>query len=65
MRVISKPQKGAFTATIGKLIGEIWERISSPENQRNCIKVTDPVMSLCHEEEYKENMDEIEIVLTV
>ena len=49
MRVISKREKGTFVATIGKLIGEICTSVGSPENQRNRVKVTGPVMFLCHD----------------
>ena len=65
MRVISKREKGTFTATIGKLIGEICACVSSPENQRNRVKVTGPIMFLCHDEEYKETGADIEIDLPV
>ena len=61
MRVISKREKGTFAATIGKLIGEICACVSSPENQRNRVKVTGPIMFLCHDEEYKETGADIEI----
>ena len=62
MRVISKREKGTFTVTIGKLIGEICACVNSPENQRNRVKVTGPIMFLCHDEEYKETGADIEIV---
>ncbi|HWQ49847.1 MAG TPA: MerR family transcriptional regulator [Methanosarcina sp.] len=65
MRVISKREKGAFVETIGKLIGEICTSVGSPENQRNRVKVTGPVMFLCHDEEYKETGADIEIALPV
>jgi len=65
MRVISKREKGAFIATIGKLVGEICACVGSPENQRNRIKVTGPIMFLCHDEEYKETGADIEIALPV
>jgi len=65
LRIISKREKGAFTATIEKLIGEICACVGSPENQRNRVKVTGPVMFLCHDEEYKEIGADIEIALPV
>ncbi len=65
IRVISKREKGAFTATIGQLIGEICACVDSPENQRNRVKVTGPIMFLCHDEEYKETEADIEIVLPI
>jgi effector-binding domain-containing protein len=63
IRVVSKREKGTIAISIGKLIGEICACISSPENQRNRVKVTGPVMFLCHDEEYKETDADIEIAL--
>jgi effector-binding domain-containing protein len=65
LRVLSKREKGSFVVTIGKLIGEICACVSSPENQRNRIKTTGPIMFLCHDEEYKETGADIEIALPV
>lgn len=65
LRVVSKREKGTFSVTIGKLIGEICACVSSPENQRNRVKVTGPIMFLCHDEEYKETGADIEIALPV
>jgi effector-binding domain-containing protein len=65
LRVISKREKGSFAVTIGKLIGEICACVSSPENQRNRVKVTGPIMFLCHDEEYKETDADIEVALPV
>jgi effector-binding domain-containing protein len=65
LRVISKREKGTFVVTIGKLIGEICACVSSPENQRNRVKATGPIIFLCHDEEYKETGADIEIVLPV
>ncbi len=65
IRVVSKREKGTFEITIGKLIGEICACISGPENQRNRVKVTGPIMFLCHDEEYKETDADIEIALPV
>jgi len=49
MRVLSRMEKGALSATIGKLIGELCSLVSNPANQRGQLKVTGPVMSLYHE----------------
>jgi effector-binding domain-containing protein len=65
LRVLSKREKGNFVETIGKLISEICACISSPENQRNRVKTTGPIMFLCHDEEYKETGADIEIALPV
>ncbi|MDR7665703.1 GyrI-like domain-containing protein [Methanosarcina sp. Z-7115] len=65
MRIVSKREKGTFAVTIGKLIGEICACVGSPENQRNRVKVTGPIMFLYHDEEYKETDADIEIALPV
>lgn len=65
MRVISKREKGIYAVTIGRLIGEICSCISSPENQRNRVKVTGPIMFICHDEEYKETDADIEVALPI
>lgn len=65
MRVISKREKGVYAVTIGKLIGELCACVDSPENRRNRVKVTGPVMFLCHDEEYKEEGADIEVALPV
>lgn len=65
MRVISKREKGIYAVTIVKLIGEICACVSNPENQRNRVKVTGPIMFICHDEEYKETGADIEVALPV
>lgn len=50
LRVISKREKGALSATIEKLIGELCSLVALPANQRSQLKVTGPVMSLYHED---------------
>ncbi len=50
LRVLSKKEKGALSATIEKLIGELCSLVSLPANQRNQLKITGPVMSLYYED---------------
>ena len=65
IRVVSKRETGTYAATIGKLIREICACVSSPENQRNRVKVTGPIMFLSHDEEYNETDADIEIAIPV
>jgi DNA-binding transcriptional MerR regulator len=58
LRVLSKMEKGALSATIGKLIGELCSLVALPANQRGQLKVTGPIMSLYHEDCADENGDE-------
>ena len=50
LRELSRKEKGALSATIGKLIEELCTLASLPANQRNQLKVTGPVMSLYYED---------------
>jgi effector-binding domain-containing protein/DNA-binding transcriptional MerR regulator len=65
MRVISKREIGTYAVTIHKLVGEVYACVNSSENQRNHVKITGPVMSIYHDEEYKETDADIEVALPV
>ena len=52
-RVISKTQRGSVGELTGKLIGDIVGVVYHPDNQRNLVKMTGPLMSLYHEENPK------------
>ncbi|MDY6931711.1 MAG: MerR family transcriptional regulator, partial [Halobacteriota archaeon] len=65
LRVISKREKGTYQETTGKLIGELMGFIFHPENMRNRLKITGPVMMLCHDEDYKEEDADIEIAIPI
>ena len=53
-RVVSKREKGSYERTVGKLAGELMDVIFHPDNQRNNVRITGPVMMICHDEEYRE-----------
>ncbi|WP_406659742.1 heme-binding protein [Methanolobus sp. ZRKC3] len=65
MRVISKRELGRYDETIGKLIGEIFQFIEVSNSARNNIKMTGPCIFICHDEEYKEDDADIEVVFPV
>ena len=65
LRVISKREKGTYEETTGKLIEELMGFIFHPDNQRNRVKITGPVMMLCHDEEYKEKDADIEVAIPI
>ncbi len=65
LRVLSKREKGTYENTIGKLIGELMNCINHPDNQRNLVKITGPIMMLCYDEEYKENNADIEVAIPI
>lgn len=65
LRVLSKREKGTYEKTIGKLIGELMNCINHPDNQRNLVKISAPIMMLCYDEEYKENDADIEVAIPI
>ncbi|MDQ1253964.1 MAG: hypothetical protein QG646_3178 [Euryarchaeota archaeon] len=65
IRVVSKREVGTYADTIHKLVKEVCTCVNSPENQRNRVKVTGPIMCICHDEEYKETGADIEVALPV
>jgi len=64
LRVISKRETGTYEHTPDKLKDELMWQINQPENQE-CVKVTGPVMMLCHDEEYKEKDADIEMAVPI
>ena len=65
MRVVSIRAKGTYSATIPMLIGEVMRCIYSPGNQRNFVKIVGPVMTIYHDEEYREEAADLEVVVPV
>lgn len=64
-RVLSKREKGSYGITIPKLIGEICSLLS-PENGRPpAIKVVGPIMTIYHDQEYREEDADIEVALPI
>jgi effector-binding domain-containing protein len=64
LRVISKRETGTYEYTPNKLREELLQQINRPENQA-CVRVTGPVMMLCHDEEYKEKDADIEMAVPI
>ena len=65
LRVVSKRDRGSYGETIGRLIGELCDVVIRPENQRNLVKVSGPVMAIYHDQECKENDADIEVALPI
>ena len=51
LRIISKTQRGSISELMGKLIGDVMGVIYHPDNQRNLVKMTGPLMTLYHDPE--------------
>jgi effector-binding domain-containing protein len=64
-RVLSKREKGAYSNTIGELIGELMQQIYLPENQRQFVKITGPIMFISYDMEYKETDADIEVAIPI
>jgi len=65
LRVLSKREAGSYDKTIGKLIGDLMRVLYAPENQRNFVKMVGPVMTIYHDEEYREEGADIEVAVPV
>ncbi|MHC1591873.1 MAG: GyrI-like domain-containing protein [Candidatus Helarchaeales archaeon] len=48
-----------------KLIGELMKEIFAPDNQKQMVRITGPIMFLAHDLEYKEVDADIEIAIPI
>ena len=65
LRVLSKRETGSYDTTIGKLIGDLMTVLNAPENRRNFVKMVGPVMTIYHDEDYREEGADIEVAVPV
>lgn len=65
IRVLSKRVKGEYGPTIGRLIGELMQCIQSPDNQRAFVKMVGPIMTLYHDNDYKEEDADVEVAVPI
>lgn len=65
IRVISRREKGTYEDVCHRLIEELMGIVFSPENRRNGVRITGPVMMLCYDEEYRETDADIEIAVPI
>jgi len=65
LRVLSKRETGSYDTTIGKLIGDLMKALYAPENQRSFVKMVGPVMTIYHDEDYREEGADIEVAVPV
>lgn len=65
IRVISRREKGTYEDVCHRLIEELMAAVRTPENMRNGVRITGPVMMLDHGEEYRETDADIEIAVPV
>jgi effector-binding domain-containing protein len=65
LRVLSKRETGSYDSTIGKLIVDLMRVLYAPENQRNFVKMVGPMMTIYHDEDYREEGADIEVAVPV
>jgi len=65
LRVLSKRETGSYDKTIGKLIGDLMRVLYAPENQRSFVKMVGPIMTIYHDEDYREEGADIEVAVPV
>lgn len=65
LRVLSKRARGRYGPTIGRLIGELMKCLFSPDNQRAFVKMVGPIMTLYHDQEYKEEDALMEVAVPI
>ncbi|MBP2132504.1 effector-binding domain-containing protein [Methanomicrobium sp. W14] len=65
LRVLSARRTGTYEEVCSDIADSLMEIVSSPENQKNAVKVTGPCISLCYDEEYRETDADIEMAVPV
>jgi len=65
LRVLSKRETGSYDETIGRLIGDLMRVLYAPENQRNYVKMVGPVMTIYHDDEYRDEGADIEVAVPI
>ncbi len=61
IRIVSKRGKGAWAVIVPQLMEEVYSAIGSQPQAR----ITGPPMSICHDEEYKEKDQDVEVCVPV
>lgn len=65
MRVIALRGTGSYAETICRLLSSLCKTVELPENIQAGLKVTGPVMTIYHDNEYKEKDADMECVIPV
>lgn len=64
LRVISWKAIGDYNI-VAQLVEGLIREITTPQNQRNFVKIAGPVIYICHDTEFKESGAELEIAIPV
>ncbi|HWQ19946.1 MAG TPA: GyrI-like domain-containing protein [Methanotrichaceae archaeon] len=65
IRVMSRREKGSYGETVGRLVGELTAIVYQPRNQKNQVRVSGPLISIYHDQEYREQDADIEVALPI
>jgi effector-binding domain-containing protein len=65
LRVISKRDRGVYQDVICRLAGDLCAQIAQKENDNPAVSVTGPLMTLYHDEEYREKDADVECALPI
>ncbi len=64
LRLLSRRETGSYNL-IPQFVGEIMQEIVSPDNQRNMVRMSGPVMYICHDTEFKEGEGDFEVAVPI
>ncbi len=64
LRLLSRREVGSFHL-IPQFVGEIMQEIISQDNQRNMVRMSGPVMYICHSTEFNEGQGDFEIAVPI
>jgi effector-binding domain-containing protein len=65
VRIFSARRTGTYEEVCSEVSDNLMKIIFSPENQKNGVKLTGPCMSICYDDEYRENDADIEMAVPV
>lgn len=65
LRVISRRDRGTYSETISRMIGEVCGALAPRNGREPAFRVTGPIMTIYHDNEYREQDADIEVALPV
>ncbi len=63
-RILCQRERGDYNV-VPMIVMNLIKEISSPDNQRNFVKITGPFMYICHDPEFKEGAADIEMAVPI
>jgi effector-binding domain-containing protein len=65
VRIISKRAKGISSEVFGRLMGELFGFINTPENRANFVKIVGPPMAIYYDTKYSEDEGEFDVAFPI